>query len=131
MPEVLPIPVEVLRLALRERSSVTDLAGTRIGVELGGSEPSVRLSHVGGPTGWGEGSPLVLVECWGRANAPDDGSAATLAQRIAAEVETLRGEYAGGWLAGAGVEGGPADSPDPRSSRPRVQLTVRLATYPL
>ena len=70
----------------------------------------------------------VLVECWGV--LPDDGSASQLAQEVAKAVESMVGEFAGGYVAGAGVEGGPSDSPDPQTDRPRALLTVKLLTYP-
>lgn len=128
----LPDPRECLRLYLREQTGVIQQkAGTRIGVALSSSEPAVRISSAGGPTGHDWAEPLLLVECWGKANVPDDGTAGDLARAVADSVDRMRGEYAGGWVAGAGVESGPADSPDPRTARPRQQLTVRLQTAPL
>lgn len=132
MPDVLPDPLECLRLFLRERPAVTALTGTRISVALDGSNVSIRLSEAGGASSYADGSPLILVECWGRGGgAVDDGKAGDLARIVAAEVESMRGSYAGGHVAGASMEGGISDSPDPVSKRPRKLLTIRLSTQPL
>lgn len=134
MPELLPDPLEVLRLySVRVDSPLRPDAGTRVGVTLSSGEPSIRLTENGGSVGQGEAQPVVLVEFWGRSNAPDDGTASRMARTFAADVEgtRMRGEWAGGWCAGAAVEGGISDSPDPTTRRPRKLLTVRLVTTPL
>jgi hypothetical protein len=124
-------PGEALRLFLRSRGAVTALSGTRISVKLDSGDPSIRYSLAGGRAAWGEHDPLMLVECWGRANATDDGTAHRMAREVAEAVEGLRGSWGGCWVAGASVESGPSDSPDPQTSRPRALVTVRLQSYPL
>lgn len=124
-------PGEALRTFLRSRTAVTAITGTRISIALSSSEPSIRYSLAGGRAAYAEHDPLVLVECWGRGNATDDGTAKRLGLEVAEAVETFRGSWGGCWVAGASVEGGPTDSPDPQTERPRALLTVRLHTYPL
>lgn len=124
-------PGEALRTFLRSRTAVTAVTETRIAISLSSSEPSIRYSLAAGHAAYAEHDPLFLVECWGRGNAPDDGTAHRLALAVAEEVEPMRGSWGGCWVAGAAVEGGPTDSPDPQTSRPRALLTVRLHAYPL
>lgn len=134
MSDLLPDPREALRLFLNERkpglpAGVSDL---HVGVSIEGAGNCVRLTQAGGVEGWDDGQPLVLVESWGKgANAPDDGSAALVARWVALQVESMRGAYAGGYVAGAAPEGGISDSPDQQTKRPRALLTVRLQTAPL
>lgn len=130
MSEKLPDAGEAFRLFLRSRTAVNTIAGTRIGVSIEGTAPCVRYSIAGGRIGFGEGSPLLLVEAWGRSNAPDDGAASDLARTVCAEVEQMRGFWGDAFVAGAGVETWPADAPDAVSKRPRQQFTVRLEIYP-
>lgn len=123
-------PGEALRLFLRSRQAVTALAGTRISIALSSAEPSIRYSVAGGAAAYSEHNPLFLVECWGRGNATDDGTAGKLGREVAEAVEALRGSWGDCYVAGASVEGGPTDSPDPQTNRPRALLTVRLHAYP-
>ena len=127
---VLPDPVEALRLFLRTCSTVTAGVGDRIGTDLNGSQAAIRLALIGGAAGRGEGQPLVQVESWG-ATGDDDGSSLRTALAVMPAVERMRGEFAGGWVAGAHAEGHPFASPDPTSGRARHLLTVRLHTYAL
>jgi hypothetical protein len=134
MPDLLPDPLEVLRLYLvRADSPLRQYVANRVGVTLTGGEPAIRLTENGGTVGQGEGQPVVLVECWGRSNVPDDGTASRIARELAADVEgtRMRGWWADGFCAGAAVDGGISDSPDPTTRRPRKLLTVRLVTTPL
>ncbi len=131
MPDrLLPEPREALRLLLRELPSLTPVVGTRIGVTLADDRPSIRLSNQGGKNSYEWLEALVLVECWGKANAPDDGAASLTARTIIAELPRLRGPVAGGYVAGVHNEGGYSDSYDPQTKRPRVMMSVRLYAGP-
>lgn len=130
MSDKLPDAGEAFRLYLISRPAVTAIVEQRVSVSLEGSGAAVRYTLAGGSMGWGEGSALIFVDCWGKANTPDDGTASNLARTVCAEIEQMRGVWGDAWVAGAFVEGWPADAPDPQSNRPRQQNTVRLELYP-
>lgn len=130
MSELLPDPLEALRLFLRSRPAVTAITGPRISSTLSGDLVQIRLAVIGGEAAQGEGTPRVQVECWGTKAAVDDGTASHLARVVAAEVQYLRGPVAGGgYVVGAAPVGHPFSSPDPVSGRARHVLTVQMHTY--
>lgn len=133
MPDVLlPDPGEAFRLWAVSRPAVTNIAGQRVSVALAGSAAAIRYVDLGGPEGaYGEAQALLQVECWGQANAPDDGTASLLARTVAVEVEQFRGVWGDAWVAGAAVDGRPYDSPDQQTARPRKIMTVRINLYPM
>jgi hypothetical protein len=130
MTEVLPDGGEAFRLFLLSRPEVTELVGSNVGVALTTSGLAVRYASAGGSLGYGEGSALLLVDYWGKANAPDDGGASKLGRRVCAAVQDMRGIWGDAWVAGAVAEGWPADAPDQVTKRPRQQSTIRLELYP-
>lgn len=131
----LPEPTEALRLGLLTLPDVVALASDRVGTNLAGAQSCLQLAGVGGPAGHGQAQPLVQVACWGPGSgAPDDGTAWQLAAAVTADrvgVESIRGEFDGGWVAGVGIESHPYFLPDPDTGRPRYLLTVRMHTSTL
>lgn len=127
---LLPDAGEAFRLWTISRTAVTDLIGERVSIKLTGEAPCIRYSLVSGLAAFEEHNPLMLVECWGQANALDDGAASELARTLVAEVPSFRGDWGDGYVAGAAVESGPTSSPDPKTDRPRQVLTVRFLLYP-
>lgn len=128
--QVLPDPIECVRLWATSRPRITELVETRIGISLSSDQASIRLAVIGGQHAPELGDPLLQLECWGAANQLDDGSASTIARTVLAEIPTLRGVWAGGRVVGAAVDSWPYASPDPKTSRPRYVLTLRLVIAP-
>lgn len=130
MSDLLPDPGEVFRLWAVSRSALTALVGQRVSIKLAGEQACIRYSVASGVAAYAESNPLLLCECWGTGNALDDGTASLVARTLALEVESFRGEWGGGWVAGAAVENGPVEATDPTTHRPKMNLYVRLALYP-
>lgn len=121
---------EAWRQFIVSRQPVKDIVATRVGITLQGTEPAIRYAVVGGSVGYpDEGDPRLQVECWGRSNVPDDGTASRLARTVVDEAQHMHGSYAGGWVAGCTVEGHPFQSNDPTTNRPRWIVHVVLAAY--
>ncbi len=130
MDRVLPDGAEALRELLQAVTPLTQLVGTRVGITLQSTEPAIRLTLQGGNLAYEEGTPLVLVESWGRSNAPDDGSASLIARRLVAAAPSMRGPVTDGVVLGVAVEGGVSSSPDAQTRRPRALMSVRLVVGP-
>lgn len=124
---------EALRLWLRSETTVTAVVGTRIGITLTGSEPAIRLAPIGGRNlGGGAVSARWQVECWGRANTPDDGTTGALAREVMRLAPNFVGTYA--TTPPARVSGAAADKPysqpDPTTGRPRHIVEVSFIATP-
>lgn len=130
MPDPLvPDAREQVREFLMSRPAVTAIAGDRIGIALRSGEVSIRIAFVTGSNiAPGTATPLVQVECWGKANTTDDGKASDLARTVVAQLVDFHGTYASGRVAGAAEEGWYA-SPDQVSNRPRDIVQVRLLSH--
>lgn len=127
--QLLPDVGEQFRLWALSRPAIVAIVGDRISVKLTGVNPSIRYAVASGTVlAPASGDPLLQVECWGTANAEDDGTASQLARTVIADLPTFIGSWAGGNVAGADA-GYPIDSPDPTTNRPRQIVQIRLVSH--
>jgi hypothetical protein len=130
MDALLPDPGELLRVFLLGQPAVTAIVGDRISVALSSGEPSIRYAMVAGnPDGYAVASPLMQVECWGRAGT-DDGTSSLLARTVVAVVPGMYGDFVGGRVAGGAAENW-FPSRDPVTERAREIVHVRLLDHAL
>lgn len=129
MPDpVLPDEEALLASFLRGHSLLTPLHGGRVGTDLSGTYPAVRVAALGGPAGvHGTGAPRVQIECW----ADTREQAGDLARACAAALPDMQGRYAAGVVRGARAEGIPFPQPDETTSRERFILQAVLLVQPL
>lgn len=124
---VMPSPIRIVNAWAKSRPAITAVVGKRISPKLDATLPAIRLTNVGprdrGPE---EALARVQVECW----ADDHDTAEDLANVVVAQVPTLRGQWATGWVAGAAVALGPFASHDQKTDRPRFLLDLELWIYP-
>ena len=120
--------------------ALASLHGGRVGPELTGSEPALRVSGTSRPTREWEDSPELYVECWGgseeqaRSATPPTTSRAQakkLARTLVAAVPGMNGRHPRGAVRGAWVSLGPLGQHDQTSGRARYLVQVRWLSYPL
>lgn len=122
---------EVLRVFLSGQTAITDVVSDRVGLNLTSASPSIRYALVTGDN-YGGGAVMVTwqVECWGWGdNAPDDGTAHTLALTVMALAPAMSGQINGATVAGAAA-GVPRSADDPLTGRPRDIVEITFSATP-
>lgn len=123
---------ECLRLWLRSLTAVAAITSTRIGLTLTGPLPAIRYhSVVDLPAGAGGGATAArwAVECWGLADAPDDGTSGLLARTVRASAPDFVGVWGGARVAGAAATN-ISRQDDPTTGRPRHIVELAFIAHP-
>jgi hypothetical protein len=124
---------EMLRLFLGSVTSVTAIAGTRIGLSLTGAQPAIRLHQVAEVPVGDEGGVTEArwtVECWGAGGgAVDDGTSGLLARTVRSALPDFVGVWGGARAAGA-TPGPVSRQDDPTTGRPRHIVEVAFLASP-
>ena len=121
-------PIDAAKQWLADSTTITDMVGTRIGHQLGGTSPAIRLTDIG-PADRGPAGVMrrIQVECWDT----DYRVTEALAAAVENHLDAARGTWGQAYCAGGEVLSGPFANPDETSEKHRHQIDVGLWLYPV